>query len=143
MKIKSPEFEENGFIPKKFTCQGADINPALVFEGIPEGAKSLTLIVDDPDVPVGAWVHWIVFDIPVTLEIKEDSMPGKAGINNFHKRVYRGPCPPFGTHRYFFKIYALDTELNLKEGATKRELENAMQGHILDKAELIGLYCKE
>ena len=143
MKIKSPEFEEKGFIPRKFTCQGDDINPRLIFEDIPKEARSLTLIVDDPDVPVGTWVHWIVFNIPVVSQINENSIPGKQGINNFHKKNYGGPCPPFGTHRYFFRLYALDAELTLKEGATKREVEKTMQGHILAQAELIGLYCKE
>ncbi len=142
MKITSPEFEHNSLIPKRFTPQGADVNPALIIEGIPEGAKSLALIVDDPDAPMGTWVHWVVFDIPVISRIDEDSIPGRQGVNDFGRRDYGGPCPPFGTHRYFFKIYALDKELNLKEGIRKRELERAMQGHILDKAELIGLYKK-
>ncbi len=142
MKITSPEFEHNGFIPKKFTCQGEDINPPLNFQDIPPATKSLVLIVDDPDAVGGMWVHWVVFDIPPTAKIDEDSIPGKQGINDFRRRDYGGPCPPSGTHRYFFKLYALDKELNLKEGASKKELEKAMQGHILDKAELIGLYKK-
>jgi len=140
MKLKSPSFEHNGFIPKRFTCQGEDINPELVIEGIPRDTKSLALIVDDPDAPMGTWVHWVVYDIPVIDRIKENSIPGKQGINDFRKMNYGGPCPPSGTHRYFFKIYALDTVLNLKEGKTKEQLEDAMQGHILDKAELVGLY---
>ncbi len=143
MKIKSPNFEHNGSIPKKFTCQEADVNPTLMFEGILEGTKSLALIVDDPDAPMGTWVHWVVFDISVIPKIDEDSIPGKQGINDFRKRDYGGPCPPSGTHRYFFKIYALDKELNLKEGISKKELEKAIQGHILDKAELVGLYKKQ
>jgi hypothetical protein len=144
MKINSPEFVHNQLIPKKFTCQGEDISPALVIEGIPAEAKSLALIVDDPDAPMGTWVHWVVFDIPVdTGRIEEDSIPGKQGNNNFGRENYGGPCPPSGTHRYFFKVYALDTMLNLKEGISKGALEKAMQGHILDKAELIGLYKKE
>ena len=142
MKITSPEFEHNGFIPKKFTCQGEDINPALNIEGIPEETKSLALINDDPDAPGGMWVHWVVFDIPLIVKIDEDSIPGKQGINDFRRRDYGGPCPPSGTHRYFFKVYALDRELNLKEGISKKELEKVMHGHILDKAELIGLYKK-
>ena len=142
MKIKSPDFEHSGYIPKEFTCQGADVNPTLIFEGIPQGTKSLALIVDDPDAPMGTWVHWVAFDISVIAEIDKDSIPGKQGINDFRKRDYGGPCPPSGTHRYFFKMYALDKELNLKEGISKKELEKAMQGHILDKAELIGLYKK-
>ncbi|MBU0694186.1 MAG: YbhB/YbcL family Raf kinase inhibitor-like protein [Candidatus Omnitrophica bacterium] len=143
MRITSPEFEHNGIIPKKFTCQGDDVNPALSIEGIPEGTKSLALIVDDPDAPMGTWVHWVVFDIPVASGIDEGSIPGKQGINDFRRKDYGGPCPPSGTHRYFFKIYALDRELNLKEGISKKELESAMQAHILEKAELIGLYKKQ
>lgn len=140
MKITSPEFKNNQPIPKKFTCEGEDINPALVIEDIPQETKSLALIVDDPDAPIGTWVHWVVFDIPATSRIQENSVPGKLGITNSGKRDFHGPCPPSGTHRYFFKIYALDTLLNLKEGISKGALEKAMQGHILGKAELVGLY---
>lgn len=143
MKLTSPEFQNSGMIPKKFTCQGEDINPALVIEGIPENTKSLALIVDDPDAPMGTWIHWVVFDIPVISRIEENSIPGRQGINDFGREDYGGPCPPSGTHRYFFKIYALGTELNLEEGTGKKKLEAAMQGHILDQAELIGLYKKQ
>ncbi len=142
MKLTSPEFKDNQFIPKKFTCEGDDINPKLIIEEIPDTTKSLALIVDDPDAPMGTWVHWIAFNIPVTSHINENSIPGKQGINDFRRKDYGGPCPPSGTHRYFFKLYALDTELKLKEGITKKELENEMQDHILDKTELIGLYKK-
>jgi hypothetical protein len=142
MKLSSPEFENNAMIPKRFTCQGEDINPPLIIEGVPEGARSLALIVDDPDAPMGTWVHWVVFNIPIVSKIEEDSIPGRQGVNDFGRKSYGGPCPPFGTHRYFFKIYALDTELNLHEGIDKDSLERAMQGHILGKAELIGLYKK-
>jgi Raf kinase inhibitor-like YbhB/YbcL family protein len=142
MKILSPEFESKGFIPKKFTCQGEDINPSLIIEGIPKGAESLALIVDDPDAPMGTWVHWVVFDIPLINRIEENSTPGKQGRNDSGRNKYGGPCPPSGTHRYFFKIYALDTIFNLNEGITKKELEKAMAGHILAQAELIGLYKK-
>lgn len=140
MKITSPEFQNNQFIPNRFTCEGENINPALIIKDIPEGTKSLALIMDDPDAPMGTWVHWVVFDIPVTSKIEENSIPGKQGINSARKKNYHGPCPPSGTHRYFFKIYALDTVLNLKEGINKAQLEKAMQSHILDKAELVGLY---
>ena len=140
MKITSPEFQNNQLMPGKFTCDGEDINPALNIEGVPEGTKSLALIMDDPDAPMGTWVHWVVFDIPVISEIKENSVPGKQGNNTAGRKQYHGPCPPSGTHRYFFKIYALDTVLNLNEGITKSQLEKAMESHILDKAELIGLY---
>ncbi|MBU1090607.1 MAG: YbhB/YbcL family Raf kinase inhibitor-like protein, partial [Candidatus Omnitrophica bacterium] len=141
--ITSPDFMHNQSIPKKFTCQGDDINPTLVIESILEGTKSLALIVDDPDAPMGNWDHWIVYDIePSVVRIEEDSIPGKQGMNDFKRLNYGGPCPPSGTHRYFFKIYALDLMLNLEEGVSKKELVEAMQGHILDQAELIGLYKK-
>ncbi len=142
MKITSPVFGHNQTIPQKYTCQGEDINPSLVIDGIPEGTKSLALIIDDPDAPMGTWVHWVVFNIPVTYEIGENTIPGTQGYNDFGKNDYGGPCPPEGTHRYFHKIYALDTLLNLKEGSSKKVLEKAMHGHILDKAELAGLYKK-
>ncbi|MCM8796673.1 MAG: YbhB/YbcL family Raf kinase inhibitor-like protein [Candidatus Omnitrophica bacterium] len=143
MRIKSPEFENGQYIPTKFTCEGEDINPALVIEDIPKETKSLALIVDDPDAPGGTWVHWVVFDIPTITQIAENSIPGKQGVNSASGRNYHGPCPPSGTHRYFFKIYALDTILNLKEGASKEQLERAMEGHILDNAWLMGLYKKK
>lgn len=142
MKLTSPEFEHNGFIPGKFTCQGDDVNPELIIEGLPNGAKSLALIVDDPDAPMGTWVHWVVYNIPVISRIEGNSIPGTQGGNDFGRKNYGGPCPPSGTHRYFFKIYALDAQLNLPEGISKQGLEEAIQGHILDKAELIGLYKK-
>jgi len=142
MKITSPDFENNGHIPPKFTCQGEDINPPLLIDGIPEGTKTLALIVDDPDAPMGTWIHWVVFNIPVVSKIEENTIPGKQGSNDFGRKDYGGPCPPSGTHRYFFKIYALDSKLNLEEGTSKQELEKGMQGHILDSAELIGLYKK-
>lgn len=140
MKLTSPAFENNQYMPAKFTCDAEEVSPPLVIEGIPEGAKSLALIVDDPDAPVGTWVHWVVYDIPVISRIEENSIPGTQGINDSKPGNYGGPCPPSGTHRYFFKIYTLDQELNLKEGISKKDLEKAMQGHILDKAELVGLY---
>ena len=143
MKLTSPEFKNNDTIPMKFTCQGEDVSPALEIKGVPNGAKSLALIVDDPDAPMGIWVHWVVYDIPVVSRIEENSIPGKQGMNNFGRRDYGGPCPPSGTHRYFFKLYALDKKLNLKEGVTKKELEKAMDGHILEKAELVGLYKRQ
>ena len=141
MKITSPQFKDNQLIPAEFTCDGEDINPVLSIENIPEETKSLALIVDDPDAPVGTFVHWVVFDIPPeTSQIQQNSVPGKQGTNSTRGIYYHGPCPPSGTHRYFFKIYALDTVLNLGEGINKQQLEKAMQGHILDKSELIGLY---
>jgi Raf kinase inhibitor-like YbhB/YbcL family protein len=142
MEVMSPEFENGKKVPRKFTCDGDDINPALIIEDIPTGTKSLALIVDDPDAPMGTWVHWVSFNIPVVSQIDEDSIPGKQGINDFGKKDYGGPCPPSGTHRYFFKLYALDIVLDLNEGINKETLEEAVEDHILDKAELIGLYKK-
>ena len=144
MKISSPSFQDHQPIPKKFTCQDQDMSPELVIEGTPKEAKSLTLIVDDPDAPMGIWVHWVVYDIPpATQKIAESAVPGKQGINDFHKINYGGPCPPSGVHRYFFKVYALDTMLNLPEGKSKKDIEQAMNGHILVKAEFVGTYKKE
>jgi len=140
MKLTSSEFKNTEMIPKKFTCEGDDINPTLIIEDIPAGTKSMALIVDDPDAPRGTWVHWVVYDIPIVNRINEDSIPGKQGMNDFGKKDYGGPCPPSGTHRYFFKIYALDKELGLSGRVDKAVLENAMKGHIVDKAELIGVY---
>lgn len=140
MRLKSPEFEHNGMIPSKFTCDGIDVNPTLVIEDIPNETKSLALIMDDPDAPMGTWVHWVVYNIPPLSRIDEDSIPGTQGKNDFRKLDYGGPCPPSGTHRYFFKLYALDGELDLEEGARKEDVEKAMEGHILAQAEFIGLY---
>lgn len=140
MKITSPSFENNGNMPVKFTCDGSDINPSLKIENLPEGTKSLALIVDDPDAPMKTWVHWVVYDIPPCGHIDEDSVPGKQGINDSGARGYHGPCPPSGTHRYYFKVYALNKILGLGEGISKGDLEKAMRGSILSSAELVGLY---
>lgn len=142
MELKSPEFKNNEYIPKKFTYRGENINPALTIDGIPAETKSIALILDDPDAPNGNWIHWVVFDIPMVSKIDEDSVPGKQGMNDFGRISYDGPYPPYGTHRYVFKVYALDIKLNLKEGINKAGLEEAMDGHILAKAELTGL-CKK
>lgn len=135
---------EELIIPRKYTCDGRDINPPLQISGTPVGAKSLALIVDDPDAPRGTWVHWTVWNTsPEITSIAENSVPTGAveGTTDFGRTGYGGPCPPSGTHRYFFKIYALDTFLNnLQSSATKADLEQAMQNHILDRAELVGLY---
>ncbi len=143
MQLTSSAFVDNGMIPVKYTCQGQDINPDLIIEGIAENTKSLALIMDDPDAPIGTWVHWVVFDIPVIGRIEENTIPGKQGKNTAGRLNYHGPCPPSGTHRYFFKIYALDSFLDLDKYATKAELESSMQGHILDQAQLVGLYKKK
>ena len=142
MQITSTAFLHNKSIPKKYTCEGDDINPPLKIQGAPQGAQSLALIVDDPDAPGGMWVHWVVFNIKPAETIAEASVPGTQGSNDFRQENYGGPCPPSGTHRYYFKIYALDSILDLKAGASKADLEKAMQGHILDESELIGLYKK-
>jgi Raf kinase inhibitor-like YbhB/YbcL family protein len=144
--LVSPMFGNNGFIPKKYTCQGKDVNPPLAVEKVPDGTKSLALIVDDPDAPAGTWVHWVVWDIaPETREIPEDTVPpqAKQGVNDFKKREYGGPCPPFGTHRYFFKLYALDNFPEPGGKGTKPDLLRAMREHIIAEAELVGLYRKE
>lgn len=143
MRIRSAAFEHNAFIPVKFSCQGKGVNPPLSIEGLPKETKSLALIVDDPDAPGGDFVHWVVYDAPVTSRIEENAVFGKQGINSLGKPGYVSPCPPSGVHRYFFKIYALDTMLNLKAGISKADLELAMAGHILDKAQLVGLYQKK
>lgn len=142
MIIKSPDFDHNEMIPSKFTCDGIDINPTLIIQDPPSGTKSLALIADDPDAPMGTWVHWVVFNIPLITQIDEDSIPGTRGMNDFRKLDYGGPCPPSGTHRYFFKLYALDTKLALEEGIKRDDLERAMEGHILAQTEVIGLYSR-
>ena len=141
--VKSPAFENNNPIPAKYTCDGADVNPPLNIEGVPEEAKTLVLIVDDPDAPMGTFDHWVVWNIPAaTRLIKENSVPGKEGISSYGKHSYGGPCPPSGTHRYFFKVYALDAELDLKFSSTKRDVEKAMEEHVLAEGELVGLYSR-
>jgi Raf kinase inhibitor-like YbhB/YbcL family protein len=141
LSVKSPAFENNQLIPAKYTCDGNDVNPPLTIEGIPEGTKTLALIVDDPDAPMGTWDHWIVWNIPATTsKIEENAVPGTEGMNDFRRRSYGGPCPPSGTHRYFFKVYALDVKLDLSPTSRKRDVEKAMQGHVLAKGELVGLY---
>ena len=138
--VKSPAFENNNRIPTKYTCDGDNVNPPLTIEGAPEETKSLVLILDDPDAAAGTWNHWLVWNIPPTCKIKEDAVPGIQGVNNAGKRDYGGPCPPSGTHRYFFKVYALDTELNSNPNSQKEDIKKAMQSHILAQGELLGLY---
>jgi len=143
LKISSPAFEHMGMIPPKYTCDGEDVNPPLQIENLPGGTKSLALIMDDPDAPMGTWDHWIVWNIsPASLKIGENSLPLKAfqGKNSWGKIDYGGPCPPSGTHRYFFKFFALDSLLEISRGAGKKDLEETMGGHILSKGELVGLY---
>lgn len=146
MEIISSAFGHNEKIPSKYTCDGENVSSPLQFLEIPEKAKSLVLIVDDPDAPAKIWVHWVVYNInPQASEVKENSVPegGIEGMTDFGSSGYGGPCPPSGTHRYFFKLYALDSALNLSQNATKQMVEEKMQRHILDKAELIGLYSRK
>jgi len=146
MKISSPTFEANQTIPSKYTCDGENINPPFQIFDVPAGAKSLVLISDDPDAPMGTWVHWTIWNIPPeTKEIGKNSAPIGVveGMTSFGKKGYGGPCPPSGTHRYFFKLYALDSILDLPISAKAADIEKAMKGHILDKTELIGLYKRQ
>lgn len=145
MRIITSAFQHQQTIPDKYTCKGANVNPPLQFLEVPDTAQSLVLIVDDPDAPGGTWDHWVVFNIePRTLGIEENSMAssGTEGKNSWGNRNYGGPCPPSGTHRYFFKLYALDTLLDINDDSDKKAVEKAMQGHIIDMAELIGLVSK-
>lgn len=131
LTVKSSSFLHNTSIPKKYSCDGEDKNPPLTIEGVPKESKSLALIVDDPDAPGGTFDHWVVWNIPPsTTRIAEHSVPGTEGLNGARKLGYTGPCPPSGIHRYFFKVYALDTELKLGAKTTKRDLEKAMQNHV-------------
>ncbi len=148
IEVKSEAFEEGGMIPKKYTCDGEDASPPLSWTGVPEGTEALALICDDPDAPVGTWVHWVIFNIPPdTTGLSENIPPervlesgARQGRNDFGNIGYGGPCPPRGTHRYYFKLYALDKKVDLEPGATKDELLKAMEGHILAEGRLMGRY---
>lgn len=148
-ELKSAAFSASGEIPKKFSCDGPDVSPALSWGDPPTGTQGISLIMDDPDAPVGTWVHWVLYDLPATARELPENVPkdqelksgARQGRNDFGKIGYGGPCPPPGRpHRYFFKLYALDTKVNLKTGASKAELEKAMRGHILAQTELMGRY---
>src|SRR5438445_10102972 len=143
MKISSPAFREGGTIPEKFSKNGQNVNPELRIEGAPAEAKSLTLIVDDPDAPVGLFTHWLVWNIDSkTTAIAERGVPKSAvqGTNDYPNLGYGGPQPPSGTHRYYFKIFALDQTLDLPSGAKRRELDKAMSGHVIAQGQLVGRY---
>jgi Raf kinase inhibitor-like YbhB/YbcL family protein len=144
MKITSSAFQEGGNIPSKFTCDGSDSSPPLQITGVPSEAKTLVLIADDPDAPGGLFTHWLVWNIPTqTNSIAEGSAPkGMHGTNDFGKSGYKGPCPPPGTHRYSFKIFALDRELDLRPGARRSQVDAAMKGHIIAQGELVGRYAR-
>lgn len=150
MKLTSPAFPHNGKIPGKYTCDGANVNPPLTIEGVPPAAQSLVLIMDDPDLPqfvkekydLQVWDHWLVWNIPPTTKeiLENQNPPGLLGKNTGGKNAYGGPCPPDREHRYFFKLSALDTMLNLPEGSTKAQVGKAMMGQVLAQAELVGRY---
>jgi Raf kinase inhibitor-like YbhB/YbcL family protein len=149
LKLTSTGFEPGGTIPQKFTCDGPDVSPALNWNDPPSATKSFALIADDPDAPVGTWVHWVLYDLPADARALAENVPkqeqlangARQGRNDFRRIGYGGPCPPPGKpHRYYFKVYALDAKLNLQAGATKAEVERAMQGHILAQGELMGRY---
>lgn len=150
-ELTSSAFSNNGMIPSQYTCDGKDISPPLRWNNPPAKTKSFALINDDPDAPMGTWVHWVIWNIPASaIELKENvekigELAGgaKQGMTDFGRVGYGGPCPPSGTHRYFFKLYALDSLLNLAAGARKEELLKAMKGHILAEAQLIGLYKRK
>lgn len=155
MIIMSPSFMHGQVIPARHTCDGANISPALNWTGVPAGAKSLTLIVDDPDAPDPAapkttWVHWVLYNISPDasglvegVAVKDFPVGTLQGVNGWHSTGYGGPCPPVGKHRYFFKLYALDVVLPYLERSAKKDLEKAMQGHVLAQSELIGVYQRK
>jgi Raf kinase inhibitor-like YbhB/YbcL family protein len=147
--LKTTVFTDGGAIPKKYTCDGADVSPALNWHEAPTGTQSFALIADDPDAPVGTWTHWIIWNIPAKTSALPEGVPkvgdsgdgARQGKNDFKRIGYGGPCPPSGNpHRYFFKLYALDAKLDLKAGASRGELEPAINGHLLAHTELMGTY---
>lgn len=148
IKLTSAAFKEGQPIPRQYTCDGVNVSPPLEWSGAPKAAKTIAIVVDDPDAPAGTWVHWVLYNlpaeniglvenVPATETLKAGAFQGK---NDFEKIGYGGPCPPSGTHRYFFKIYAVDGELPVKAGATKAELEKAMEGHVVSQGQLMGTY---
>lgn len=147
-KLTSEAFEEGGLIPAKYTCDGENVSPPLGWSAVPQSTQSLALICDDPDAPSGTWVHWVLYNIPANLTSLHEHIPARSsldqgmmqGINDFRETGYGGPCPPGGTHRYFFKLYALDTRLELAERLTKDQLLEAIEDHILAEARLMGRY---
>ncbi|HEX6290663.1 MAG TPA: YbhB/YbcL family Raf kinase inhibitor-like protein [Herpetosiphonaceae bacterium] len=148
MTVTSAAFSAHAAIPSQYTCDGTNISPPLAWSGAPSGTQSFALIADDPDAPRGTWVHWVLYNLPASVTQLPENIPAlrsldngaRHGTNDFRKLGYGGPCPPSGSHRYFFKLYALDTQLSLEGGATKQQLLQAMEGHILAQGELIGTY---
>ena len=140
LHISSPEFDAHGFIPPRFTCDGANVNPPLDIDDVPSKTKTLALILEDPDAPIRPWVHWLAWNIPVVRHLHEDAMLREQGMTDFRQNKYGGPCPPYGVHHYHFKVYALDCHLNLPRETSKNDLEKAMQGHVIGFGELVGRY---
>jgi Raf kinase inhibitor-like YbhB/YbcL family protein len=143
LQVNSHSFSNKGHIPPKYTCEGDDINPSLEISDIPHETQTLAIIMEDPDAPRGTFDHWLVWNIEPNEAIAENSSPGISGINSFGKTGYGGPCPPNGTHRYFFKVYALDKRLDLQAGSDKKALLEAMDGHILAEGVIMGQYQKK
>ena len=151
LKINVSEKPETDFLPSKYTCDGRNISPPLVWTSAPENTVSFALICDDPDAPSGDWVHWVIFNIPANVSLLTENLEKKKifengtkqGVNDFRKIGYDGPCPPGGTHRYFFKLFALDTILDLNSGASKNQLINAMKGHIIEHTQMIKKYSRK
>jgi len=143
LTVTSPDFENEGEIPARFTCDGDDSNPTLNIAGIPDGTKTLAMIMEDPDVAITTFNHWVVWNIPPNETIPGNTVPGVQGNNSLGRNSYLGPCPPGGTHRYFFKVYALNTSLDLDDNTNKHKLEEAMSGHILAQGEIMGYYNKK
>lgn len=143
-QLTSTAFEDSAGIPKKYTCDGSDVNPPLFFKNVPSAAKSLALTVSDPDAPLGRWSHWVIYNIPPdTAEIIENAHPGTEGLNDFGKYAYGGPCPPGGKiHHYIFHVYALDAVLNINNGSSIGDVERSFEGHIIAQAQLVGTYQK-
>lgn len=141
--VTSPAFTNGKSVPSKYTCDGTNINPPLTIHGVPKETKSMVLMVEDPDAPMGVWDHWIVWNILPSTQIAEDSIPGIEGINSFNRYHYGGPCPPSGIHRYFFKVFALNTLLELDPSSRKDSVEKAMNGHLLAHGELVGVYGRK
>jgi Raf kinase inhibitor-like YbhB/YbcL family protein len=150
IKVMSAAFKDGQPIPRQYTCNGVNVSPPLEWSGVPKSARTIAIIADDPDAPAGTWVHWVLYNLPADNIGLVENLPatenlkagGFQGKNDFDKVGYGGPCPPSGTHRYFFKVYALDAELPLKAEATKADLEKAMEGHIVGQGQLIGTYSR-
>ena len=151
LSITSTAFKQGERIPSKYTCDGSDVSPGLEWSDVPDSTRSFTIIADDPDAPVGTWIHWVLYNVPGETRTLPEAVPPDAnlpdgsrqGKNSWGRPGYGGPCPPGGTHRYFFKLYALDTVLELQSGVSEDDLLKAMKGHILAEAELMGLYSRK